>query len=106
MSSTGRDHDGQLGENRIRGWLVLPDHLRELDSCRLSPEPVLEDPHYIVSAGADTRIVFGCLLDLINAIACIGTAVTLFPVVKRQHEGVALGFVTARVLEGWSLWLG
>ena len=58
--------------------------------------PVLHHSDYIVSSGSDTRVVFGCLLDLINAIAAIGTAVTLFPVVKRQNEGVALGFVTAR----------
>jgi hypothetical protein len=62
-------------------------------------DPVLHHSNYIVSAGADTRVLLGCFLDLINAIACIGTAVTLFPVVKRQHEGAALGFVTARAFE-------
>jgi hypothetical protein len=61
--------------------------------------PVLNNPGYITSSGADTRVVLGCLLDLINAFAAIGTAVTLFPVVKRQNEGVALGFVTARAFE-------
>jgi hypothetical protein len=43
---------------------------------------------------------------LINAIACIGTAVTLFPVVKRQNEAVALGFVTARVFEAAVIVIG
>ena len=38
---------------------------------------------------------WGCFLDLVNALACIGTAVALFPVVKRQNEAVALGFVTS-----------
>jgi hypothetical protein len=33
------------------------------------------------------------------ALACIGTAIALYPVVKRQHEGVAMGFVGTRVLE-------
>lgn len=61
--------------------------------------PVLNNPDYIVSSGSDTRVIWGCLLDVVNAIACIGTAVTLFPVVKRQNEAAALGFVTARVLE-------
>jgi hypothetical protein len=36
---------------------------------------------------------------VVLALACIGTAVALYPVVKRQNEGVALGFVGARVLE-------
>jgi Domain of unknown function (DUF4386) len=69
-------------------------------------DPVLNDPNYIVSSGADTRVLWGCFLDLINAIACIGTAVTLFPVVRRQHEGVALGFVTARVFEAAIIVIG
>ena len=61
--------------------------------------PVPNNPDYIVSSGSDTRVIWGCLLDVVNAIACVGTAVTLFPVVKRQSEAVAFGFVTARVLE-------
>jgi hypothetical protein len=62
-------------------------------------DPVLNDPNYVVSAGADTRVTLGAVLDLVNALACIGTAVALFSVVKRQHEGLALGFVTTRMFE-------
>ena len=54
-----------------------------------------------MSAGADARVLWGCFLDLINAIACVGTAVTLFPVVKRQQEAVALGFVIYLVVNGF-----
>ena len=61
--------------------------------------PVLSDPNYIVGAGADTQVIGGAFLDLVNAIACIGTAVALFSVVRRQNEGFALGFVTARMFE-------
>ena len=61
--------------------------------------PVLSDPNYIVGAGADTRVITGGLLDMVNAFACIGTAVVLFPVLKRQNETLALGFVTSRLLE-------
>jgi hypothetical protein len=68
--------------------------------------PVLNHSDYIVSSGADTRVILGCILDLINAIAAIGSAVTLFPVVRRQHEGVALGFVTARMFEAAVIVIG
>src|SRR4051812_28192110 len=61
--------------------------------------PVLDDNQYVISSGADTRVLWGCFLDIVNALACIGTAVTLFPVVKRQNEATALGFVAARLLE-------
>jgi hypothetical protein len=39
--------------------------------------PVLNHVGYIVSSGADTRVLWGCFLDLVNALACIGTAVAL-----------------------------
>lgn len=68
--------------------------------------PVLNHADYIISSGADTRIVWGCLLDLVNALAAIGTAVALFPVVKRQNEGLALGFVMSRMLEAAVILIG
>lgn len=69
-------------------------------------DPVLSDPRYVLGDGADTRVVVGCLLDLVNAVACVGTAVALFPIVKRQNEGVALGFVTARMFEAAVIMIG
>ncbi len=68
--------------------------------------PVLSDPNYIIGAGADTQVLWGALLDLVNALACIGTAVALFSVVKRQHEGLALGFVTTRMMEAAVIAIG
>jgi hypothetical protein len=68
--------------------------------------PVLDNPNYVISAGADTRVLWGCLLDVVNALAAVGTAVTLFPVVKRQNESLALGFVTTRLLEAAVIMIG
>jgi len=62
--------------------------------------PVLTDPHYIVGAsGGDGRVLAGAFCEVILAIAVIGTAVTLFPVVRRQNEGIALGYVAGRIVE-------
>src|SRR5450756_266781 len=55
--------------------------------------------NYIVGSGPDTSVFVGGTLELIVALAGIGTAVALYPVVKRQNEGVALGFVGVRTLE-------
>lgn len=68
--------------------------------------PVLNDPTYVIGQGADTRVILGCLLDLVNAAACVGTAVVLFPVVKRQSEALALGFVTSRMFEAAVIVIG
>jgi hypothetical protein len=61
--------------------------------------PVLDDPRYIVGASTDTSVSLGAFLELLLIIANIGTAVVLFPIVKRQNEILALGYVTARIVE-------
>ncbi len=60
---------------------------------------ILSNPNYIVGAGPDTPVIIGGILEIIVALAGIGTAVALFPMLKRQNEGVALGFIGTRVLE-------
>jgi Domain of unknown function (DUF4386) len=66
----------------------------------------VHDPKYIVGPGPDTGVIFGGILEMIVVLAGIGTAVTLYPVVKRQNEGVALGFVGSRVLEASTIFAG
>lgn len=68
--------------------------------------PVLDDPNYIVSSGADTRVVIGCLLDAVNALACVASAVAFYPVARRLHESLALGFVTTRMFEAAVIMVG
>jgi hypothetical protein len=68
--------------------------------------PVLDNPNYIISTGADTQVLFGAFLDLVTALACIGTAVTLYPVIKRRSEAASLGFVTTRIFEAVVIVIG
>jgi hypothetical protein len=82
----------------IAGALFVLTFLTSIPAFLLY-DPVLNDPGYIVGAGADTRVFIGALLELLLIIANIGTAVVLFPILKRQNEGLALGYVTARVVE-------
>ena len=62
--------------------------------------------NYILGAGPDTAAVFGGVLEIIVALAGIGTAVVLFRVLKKQNEAVALGLVASRVLEAATIFLG
>ncbi len=66
----------------------------------------LRASNYILGHGSNTGIIVGAILEMIVALAGIGTAVALFPVVKRQNEGVALGFVGTRTLEGGAILAG
>ena len=68
--------------------------------------PVKDHRDWILGSGSHTGVLVGGFLEVIMALACIGTAVTLYPVVKRQNEGVALGFVAARVLEAVMIFTG
>ncbi len=62
--------------------------------------------NYITGAGPDTAVIIGGILEIIVALAGIGTAVVLFPVLKKQSEGLALGLVASRVLEASTIFLG
>jgi hypothetical protein len=66
----------------------------------------VHDPNYIVGPGSNTAVLVGGLLEVIVALAGIGTAVVLYPVIKRQNEAVALGFVSTRVLEAGTIFVG
>ncbi|KQV13921.1 MULTISPECIES: DUF4386 domain-containing protein [unclassified Kitasatospora] len=54
---------------------------------------------YVAGAGADARVFAGALCEIVLVLAVIGTGVVLYPVVKRQNEGAALGYVCGRLLE-------
>ncbi len=62
-------------------------------------DQVLNHHHFIVGGGGDLRVELGALCEIITLIAGIGTAVALYPVLRRQSEGLALGYVTVRVVE-------
>ena len=61
---------------------------------------------YVTGAGSSSGLLWGAFLEIIVAIAGIGTAVTLFPVVRRQNEATALGFVATRTLEAAMIFVG
>jgi Domain of unknown function (DUF4386) len=90
----------------VAGILYLITFIAGIPPAAFLLGPVLDNPNYIISAGADTQVLFGAFLDLVNALACIGTAVALYSVVKRQHEGFALGFVTTRMFEAAIIVIG
>jgi hypothetical protein len=66
----------------------------------------VKSANYITSAGPDTAAIIGGFLEIIVGLAGIATAVVLFPVLKKQNEGLALGLVASRVLEASTIFLG
>jgi hypothetical protein len=63
-------------------------------------------PNYITGPGPDTTVVIGGILEIIVALAGIGTAIVLYPVLRKQNESAALGLVAARILESGTIFVG
>src|SRR6202165_2209592 len=62
--------------------------------------------NHTLRAGPDTAAIIGGILEIIVALAGIGTAVVLFPVLKKQNEAAALGLVASRILEAGTIFVG
>jgi hypothetical protein len=63
-------------------------------------------PNFVTGPGPDAPVILGVLLEMVVALAGIGTAVALYPVVKRQGEARAVGLVASRVLEAATIYAG
>lgn len=83
---------------RLLGVLWLATFVTSIAGVLLY-HPILHGHGYITSNGHDTRIALGALMELLLIIANIGTAVLPYPILKRQSERLALGYVTARIME-------
>jgi len=91
---------------RIFGVLYLITFVTSIPALALY-ETVLRHPvSYIAGAGHDNQVLFAALLELLLIIANIGTAVVIFPIVRRVNEELALGYVTARLVECTFILLG
>jgi len=84
---------------RVFGVLYLITFVTSIIALFFFYAPVLEDPHYILGGGAGNSVQWGAFLEMILIIANIGTAVVVFPLLRRQNEVLALGYVTARLVE-------
>lgn len=97
--------DPMRGYSRAAGIFYLLTFASSIPALILLT-PMLDNANFVTSVGSDTRVLWGCLLDSVNAITAIGSAVALYPVVKRQNQSMALGFVTSRMLEGAVVMIG
>jgi len=98
MATNGKVNPRKIA--RVTGVLFLITYITSIPAALILYVPVLDNPNYIVGGGgADNGVALGAFLELLLIIANIGTAVVLYPVVKRVNEILALGYVTARVVE-------
>jgi hypothetical protein len=80
------------------GVLFLITHVTSVPAVLLY-DSVLGDRTDVLAGGGTGRLLLGGLLDVVLALAVVGTAVAVHPVVKRWGSGLALGYVGLRTLE-------
>ena len=105
------NHDIPLTAARARflgrwvGLLFLLTYATSIPALLLFG-PVLNDAQYVTGPGSDTQIQFAALLEFILIVANIGSAVVLYPLLRRRFPVGALGFVTARITESTFIGMG
>src|SRR5215204_326814 len=84
---------------RVFGVLFLITFVTSIGALALF-QSVLDDPAgYVAGSGKDNQIYLGAFLELLLILCNVGTAVVLYPVVRRQDELLATGYVAARIVE-------
>ena len=93
---------------RIFGWLFVATFVTSIPAYFILYAPVRDDPGLITGTGADptASVALGAALELFLIIANIGTAVVVYPILKRQSEIGAVGYVSARLVEGTFIAIG
>jgi hypothetical protein len=83
----------------VGGILYLLTFVGSIASAMLVG-PALNDPAYVLGAGADRQIGLAAILELVNVFALIGCGIAFFSVIRKVHEGLAIGYLATRLFEG------
>jgi hypothetical protein len=96
----------QRSRARLAGWLMASTFLTSIPAALILYDPVLNDTGYILGTGADTRTELGALLEIFLMIGNIGTAVVMFPILRRYSETLSLSYVASRTVEATIIGVG
>jgi hypothetical protein len=94
---------------RLFGWLFIATFVTSIAAKALFVQGVGGDfSHLEFTPGsiAESSVRTAAILEFLLIVANIGTAVALYPIVRRQSHGLALGYVTARVVESTFILVG
>jgi Domain of unknown function (DUF4386) len=93
---------------RVFGWLFVATFVTSIPAYFFFYAPVRDDPALITGTGADptASVAMGAALEVFLIIANVGTAVVIYPILKRQSEIGAIGYVSARLVEGMFIAIG
>ena len=94
---------------RIFGWFFIGTFVTSIAAKILFVSGVGGDfSHLEFTPGsvAENTVRAGVVLEFLLIVTNIATAVVIYPIVKRQSEKLALGYVTARIMESAFIMVG
>ena len=93
---------------RVFGWFFLATFLTSIPAYFIGYAKILDNPGLITGPGADpsTGVATGATLEVLLIVANVATAVLAYPVLKRESEIGAIGYVSARLVEGIFIAIG
>ena len=90
----------------VAGVLFIIATVADLISRVVLVQPILGAPDYLTKISAnENQVLLGALFLFIGAAAAAGIAIALYPVLRKHNEGLALGSVGFRLIEG-ALYIG
>jgi len=94
---------------RIFGWLFIATFVTSIAAKALFVSGVggsFSQLSFTPGGINETSVHAGLILEFLLIVTNIGTAVVLYPIVKRQSEGLAMGYVGARIMESAFILVG
>jgi hypothetical protein len=91
---------------RLTGLLFLITFVTSIPPFVSFYVPALSDPAFVLGGGFDMSVSWGALLEMLLIVSNIGTALALYPVLKKRFEMLSLGYVTARLTESGFIAIG
>ena len=104
LQTTTTPRRGHAPRNSLRtiasivGWLFIVTYITSI-AAKVAFYPPLFEGDYVTGPGQDTRVLWGAVFEAVLIIANIGSATFLWPVLRRQHESLAMSYVAARIME-------
>lgn len=84
---------------RMTGLMFIVTFATSIPAALTLYVPALTDPAFILGGDFDMSVSWGAVLEILLIIANVATALTLYPVLKKQFPVLSLGYVAARLVE-------
>jgi hypothetical protein len=93
---------------RVFGWFFLATFLTSIPAYFIGYAKMLDNPSLITGGGANlsSGVATGAALEVFLIVANVATAVIAYPVLKRESEMGAIGYVSARLVEAMFIAIG